>query len=168
MSGVGKTVRAYVELSRLSNIPTCLTNVLVGCALGGAIQWQQATMLTIGVMLMYVAGMALNDVFDARIDKTQRPERPIPSGRVSHRAALAYGSACLALGIGATAMAGVVVLGSVLALAILLYDLLHHRVAVSVTLMGVCRGLIYVLAAAAVAETPDWARVAWFAASRAT
>ena len=34
--------------------------------------------------------MALNDVFDAELDQEERPERPIPSGRVSLSAARVY------------------------------------------------------------------------------
>ena len=47
VSDAGRTVRAYVELSRLSNIPTCLTNVLVGCAIGGAIAPRAAAVSTL-------------------------------------------------------------------------------------------------------------------------
>ena len=31
--------------------------------------------------------MVLNDVFDAEVDAREQPDRPIPSGRVSRRAA---------------------------------------------------------------------------------
>ncbi len=164
MSGAGQTVRAYLELSRLSNIPTCLTNVLVGCAIGGAMGWRAVTVATLGVMLMYVAGMALNDAFDARVDADRRPERPIPSGRVTCAAAFAYGFTCLALGLAAVSLLGTAPLAfaAALAVCIVLYDLLHHRLAASVVLMGACRGLIYPLAAAAVNPGPDWTVVGWF------
>ena len=33
--------------------------------------------------LLYAAGVVLNDVFDLEIDRHERPERPIPSGRIS-------------------------------------------------------------------------------------
>ena len=32
---------------------------------------------------LYAAGMVLNDAFDAELDARERPERPIPSGRIS-------------------------------------------------------------------------------------
>src|SRR5262245_63491269 len=41
--------------------------------------------------LFYSGGMALNDAFDAEIDARERPERPIPSGRVSRGTVLALG-----------------------------------------------------------------------------
>jgi len=41
------------------------------------------------------SGMALNDALDARHDRAFAPERPIPAGRVSQRAALAIALGCL-------------------------------------------------------------------------
>jgi geranylgeranylglycerol-phosphate geranylgeranyltransferase len=36
------------------------------------------------------AGMVINDYFDVEIDKVNRPERPIPSGKISLKSALVY------------------------------------------------------------------------------
>ena len=36
---------------------------------------------------IYCAGMAANDLFDARVDAIERPQRPIPSGRVTLKTA---------------------------------------------------------------------------------
>jgi 4-hydroxybenzoate polyprenyltransferase len=56
-------------------------------------------------------------------------------------------------------------LGLLLVTLIVLYDLLHKRHAASVVLMGACRGMVYVVAAAAVSSTLDWFRVVWLAAT---
>ena len=83
-------LRAWLELSRISNLPTCFTNVLVGVAIGagpGALPWGRAALLSGAIGLMYVSGMALNDVVDVERDRGQRPDRPIPSGRISRAAA---------------------------------------------------------------------------------
>ena len=37
----------------------------------------------LGSALMYMAGMVLNDVFDVEVDRAERPERPLPSGRIA-------------------------------------------------------------------------------------
>jgi geranylgeranylglycerol-phosphate geranylgeranyltransferase len=42
------------------------------------------------VMLITAAGNAINDFFDAKIDAINRPDRPIPSGVVSRRAARGF------------------------------------------------------------------------------
>ena len=74
MSGVLSIVHNYAELSRLSNIPTVLTNVLVGCAIGASgqtIPVATIVVVTTAMMLMYIAGMALNDFIDTEINLTE-------------------------------------------------------------------------------------------------
>lgn len=166
MMGRGGTIRAWLELMRLSNLPTCLSNVLVGCALGArgdSIAWTTMAHLTAAIVLMYVGGMMLNDVADAARDRVHRPDRPIPSGRVSRRAALVASAGALALG---TLLAGLrgpqaLVLALILAAVIVAYDLLHQRTEVSAILMGLCRALVYLVAAAAISWPLETSRVVW-------
>ena len=65
---------------------------------------------TLGVIgssvCLYWAGMALNDYADAAVDSVERPERPVPSGRVPRRAALAVACGLTAAGLGLAAAAG--------------------------------------------------------------
>ena len=51
---------------------------------------------------------------------------------------------------------GAIVPAVALAVCIVLYDVLHRRLAASVVLMGVCRGLIYLAAAGAVGPPLEW------------
>ncbi|MCP4743482.1 MAG: UbiA family prenyltransferase, partial [Actinomycetales bacterium] len=85
--------RAWLEITRVSNLPTVLGGVLVSVAATGALQWRfdrwplmgwwspQIAMLA-AIAFFYMAGFILNDVFDRRIDHEERPGRPIPSGRI--------------------------------------------------------------------------------------
>lgn len=57
-------------------------------------------------VLLYWAGMALNDYTDRETDAGERPHRPIPSGRISPRAALATASLLTVSGLGVAAVAG--------------------------------------------------------------
>lgn len=156
MNGIPSIVRNYAELSRLSNIPTVLTNVLVGCAIGASgktIPFATIAALTIAMMLMYIAGMALNDYFDTEIDRVERPGRPIPSGRISRQGALIFTIICFAI---STAIMSFQALPSLLfsfalMACIVLYDLIHKKFASSVVLMGLCRGLVYLATASAIA-----------------
>ncbi len=157
MSAVADTTRAYLDLSRLSNLPTCFSNVLVGTAIGAAAagahpKWPAVITVAAGVALLYVAGMALNDLADADVDRQERPQRPIPSGRVSRAGAAAFTVTAGVVGLVLLGTQGPWPLGLGLALAacIVIYDLLHHRFAGAVLLMGACRGLVYLVAAAAV------------------
>lgn len=53
---------------------------------------------------LYGGGVVLNDVFDAKLDAVERPERPIPSGRVKKSHAAWLGIICLGIGLAAAIM----------------------------------------------------------------
>ena len=83
---------AYLQLVRLPNVFTALADVAMGFFVTQGIvelaslepvQIVRLTLLCVASACLYLAGMALNDAFDADIDREERPERPIPSGRVS-------------------------------------------------------------------------------------
>jgi len=146
-----------LKLGRVSNLPTVWTNMLAGIALaGGAVADGRTLPLLLALSLFYVGGMYLNDAFDAEIDARERPERPIPSGRVSRRAVFGLGFAMLVLGIAVLAWIGYgmaggtgtwpVLGGIALVAAIVLYDWYHKANPLSPVIMGICRMLVYVTA----------------------
>jgi 4-hydroxybenzoate polyprenyltransferase len=149
-----------LRLGRISNLPTVWTNAVAGVALCGmpeTVSPQVVLLLALiilGASLAYVGGMFLNDAFDAEIDAAQRPERPIPSGRVSRRDVYRIGFGILAASIvlfGAAGLVGGTGLwpaGAALALAaaIVVYDSWHKNNPISPLLMGLCRVLVYVVA----------------------
>jgi 4-hydroxybenzoate polyprenyltransferase len=101
-----------------------------------------------------MAGMALNDLVDVKIDKERRPERPIASGLISPRAAL-----ILVVMLFAAAFVLLLVyfphcthLAALLAAMIVWYDITHKRLWYSVFFMACCRVLIYVISAWAVID----------------
>ncbi|WP_353815832.1 SCO3242 family prenyltransferase [Agromyces sp. SYSU T00266] len=108
--------------------------------------------LPIASVLLYWGGMALNDAADAELDRVERPERPIPSGRVSRRAAVATAGGLTIAGI---AVAGLTGGRSSLAVALPLvgaiwaYDLAAKRSVLGPLVMGACRGLDVLLGAGA-------------------
>lgn len=146
-----------LRLGRVSNLPTVWTNVLAGAALGGG-HVRLATILPLGISLslLYVAGMYLNDAFDAGWDAVHLRERPIPSGAVEagpvFRAGfgmIAVALVLLRLGPGGGRASSV---GAVLAGLIVAYDALHRRMPAlaAAAMMAGCRALVYVTAARAV------------------
>lgn len=133
---------AYATLMRPANVVTAMADVLAGAAAAGNADGLPGLLLS--TTALYAGGVVLNDVFDAGLDAKERPERPIPSGRVSQREAAALGSALLVLGV---LLAGLVSLVSLLVAAavaatVLLYDAWakHHPLAGPLA-MGTCRGL---------------------------
>lgn len=150
-------LRTLLVLGRISNLPTVWTNVLVGwCLAGGAFVTELAALLG-GFSLVYVAGMTLNDAFDAAWDREHAPQRPIPSGKISRGAVWAAGLIEMAAGLAllflVTSAHPLLVLG--LVAMVILYDALHKRWAGSVVLMGLCRALVYLGAGSAVAAQTD-------------
>jgi 4-hydroxybenzoate polyprenyltransferase len=149
--------RAYLLLSRISNLPTVWSNVAAGWSVSaggftGASTGRIAA-ISAAVSTMYVAGMFLNDAFDAGFDRAHRPDRPLPSGNVTIREAYAIGGGLLAAGTGALAASGIqpLLYGVVLAATIVYYDYRHKGFALGPVVMGVCRGLVYCIAASAAA-----------------
>ena len=92
---------AWLQLLRLPNVFTAVADVMMGYLVthGDLQPPLQFALLVAASCLLYLSGMVLNDVFDAEVDARERPERPIPSGRVSLRAATAVGWAMLASGV---------------------------------------------------------------------
>ncbi len=157
------TPRTLLRLGRVSNLPTVWSNALAGAALVGALAGGLAGGLTGGMgglalaalalTLAYVAGMWLNDAFDAEIDARERPSRPIPAGEISCKAVFAGGWAMLAAAVAVAALTGPAAGLAAVALAgaVALYDWVHKRTALAPLIMGAARALSYLVAAAAVA-----------------
>jgi 4-hydroxybenzoate polyprenyltransferase len=145
-----------LRLGRVSNLPTVCSNVLAGTVLAGAnwSDWRFVTVL-VAMILFYVGGMYLNDYFDRAIDAQERPGRPIPSGAMSATAVAAIGFGSLAAGVLASATTGASasVFALLLAAAIVTYDLFHKGNPFGPTVMGVCRALVYSVAATALGAT---------------
>ena len=55
----------------------------------------------ISVFLISSGGMAINDYFDAEIDKLNKPKRPIPSGKIKKKSAMAFSIILFVSGIAA-------------------------------------------------------------------
>ncbi|WP_226006953.1 UbiA family prenyltransferase [Natrinema salinisoli] len=155
----------YAELVRLPNLFTAPPDVILGAALvalaGGTPLPTRVAGLALGSVLLYAGGTTLNDAFDAPVDARERPERPIPSGRVSRRTAFGLGFALLLAAVAvAFAVAGgpAGVAAGLVAVAIVAYDGLLKGSAVGFLAMGTARGLNVVLgttvAGAAVLESP--------------
>jgi hypothetical protein len=156
-------LRTLLDLARISNLPTVWSNVLAGAVLAGESP-EARPIVVAGVTgsLLYSGGMFLNDAFDAEIDARERPERPIPSGRIKKKTVLAAGLGMLSLAVAVLAAFSLVdgevhasnLIGTALAVAVavVVYDRWHKGVAWSPVVMGFCRAGLYVLGAVAVAS----------------
>ncbi|WP_078898495.1 SCO3242 family prenyltransferase [Streptomyces sp. CNQ-509] len=143
--------RAWVELLRVSALFTVPGDALAGAAAAG-LRPNRGTALAIGSSLcLYEAGMALNDYADRDVDAVERPHRPLPSGRITPRAALAAAAALTAASLGLAAAAGrrPLALATALAGAVWAYDLKLKNTPAGPAAMAAARTLDLLLGAAA-------------------
>lgn len=100
-------VRALVELVRLPAVLSVPGDVLTGAALSGTRRPPARTLgLCTASAALYLGGMALNDWADREVDAVERPGRPIPSGRVAARTALAVATGLSGAGLAVAGLAG--------------------------------------------------------------
>ncbi|MEJ7680383.1 MAG: UbiA-like protein EboC [Segetibacter sp.] len=89
-------------------------------------------------------GVVFNDVFDASLDKIERPERPIPVGLITIREAAVAGALMLIAGIIAARITSLTsgIIAFLVAISALVYDKWgkHYSFAGPIN-MGLCRGL---------------------------
>ncbi|WP_343071009.1 UbiA-like protein EboC [Chitinophaga qingshengii] len=158
MSYIVSKVIGYLRLMRPANIVTAIADILAGVAISGYFLKVTFETLTLDQVLavsclclatagLYGGGVVFNDVFDAKLDSTERPERPIPSGVISRTQAIILGSYLLLVGILAAFSVGAVNgltgwLAIATAVSALVYDKWgkHHAFLGPVN-MGLCRGL---------------------------
>ncbi|GAB3185624.1 4-hydroxybenzoate polyprenyltransferase [Micromonospora palomenae] len=140
------------DLAELVRAPAALSvpgDVVAGAAAAGALGRRTAGLAGASVLL-YWAGMAANDWADRRLDAVERPERPIPSGRVSPAAALGLAAGLTAAGLGLAAVTGgrrATAVAIPLAATIWGYDLAAKNTAAGPAVMAACRGLDVLLGA---------------------
>jgi 4-hydroxybenzoate polyprenyltransferase len=151
------SVRDWLVLTRPSNLPTVWSNILAGAVIGAgasaALDTSRLLLLAVAGSIFYSAGMILNDAFDREIDRQTRPDRPIPAGRISAPTAFLVGFLGLGLAIAMAAASSMssrtstLFAGILLAGAIVAYDIRHKKNPVAPFIMGICRALLYALAA---------------------
>lgn len=139
---------------RPANIVTAIADILAGIAIAATLIFSQfniaaVILLCLSTAFLYGGGVVMNDVFDAGLDKVERPERPIPSGLIRLSSAAIFGVSLLIIGIACAAASNVqhqfpasVIIAALIAIAAVVYDkwMKHHSFFGPLN-MGICRGL---------------------------
>lgn len=123
------------------------------------VHWPDVLPAAGAALLIYAAGLIWNDCADCREDRTCRPRRPIPSGRVRLREAALAGAVLAAGGIALAAIAGLwtCLASTGLVLLVLCYDFVARRIRMLGALnMGACRGASLLMGACAALPARDW------------
>ncbi|GAA2052742.1 SCO3242 family prenyltransferase [Polymorphospora rubra] len=142
-------LRDLVDLVRAPAALSVPGDVVAGAAAAGTLGARTPALAGASVCL-YWAGMAGNDWADRDLDAIERPERPIPSGRVSAPAALGIAAGLTAAGLGLAALGGgrrALAVAGPLAAAVWAYDLRAKNTAAGPAVMAACRGLDVLLGA---------------------
>jgi 4-hydroxybenzoate polyprenyltransferase len=138
------TARDLADLVRLPAALTVPGDVIAGAAAAGWPTGRRSWALPAASICLYWAGMALNDYADRALDRSERPERPIPSGRVRPGQALAVAGGLTAAGlVSAAAVGGVPLLrvAAPLAGVVWAYDLALKDTRFGPAAMAAARGL---------------------------
>ncbi|WEK18916.1 MAG: UbiA-like protein EboC [Candidatus Pedobacter colombiensis] len=175
-----KKLLGYLRLMRPANVVTAVADVMAGIAIAGyfvqlapgsfgwgngpQISLLPVILLCIATIGLYSGGIILNDVFDTDLDKIERPERPIPSGLVSKKAATIFGGIFFFIGVFAAGLynPNSQYLAVAIMVSCLIYNkFLKHSAIFGPLNMGLCRGLNLLLGISIIpTEIQHW----WFLA----
>jgi hypothetical protein len=142
-------LRALVELVRAPAALSVPGDLVAGAASAGVLG-PRTLGLACSSICLYWAGMAANDYADRELDAVERPERPIPSGRISPRAAAGVAVGLTTAGLVAAGLAGgrrSLGVAGALAAAVWVYDLRLKNTAAGPAGMAACRALDVLLGA---------------------
>ncbi len=159
-------LKAFLQLCRPANIITAIADILAGVAIASfatpisELNPSGVLLLCISTIGLYGGGIVFNDIFDLELDKIERPERTIPSGKISLQNAWIFGTTLLLVGIIAAffnnSLSGII--ATLVAVSALIYDKYgkHHSFLGPIN-MGLCRGGNLILGMSILASTvSEW------------
>lgn len=157
--------KAYISLIRPANLVTAMADIFAGWVIAHSFHkgmdirillsdinflW-----LCIATVCLYGGGVVFNDVFDADLDKVERPERPIPSGKVSGLVASLFAIVLFIVGLFSAyqvSQESLLVAMSIVVLALVYNIWAKHILVLGPLFMGGCRGANFILGLTAVSE----------------
>ncbi|MCE9603786.1 MAG: UbiA family prenyltransferase [Planctomycetia bacterium] len=168
-------LKTLLQLTRFPNVFTAVSNIFAAYLLTHQDlgDWPAFALLVGSSSLLYLAGMVLNDVFDVAQDTSERPQRPIPSGRISLTAAKRIGATLLVGGIALGWLVSVLrhtltpgIVATMLGAAVVLYDGPLKRTPLAPLGMGFCRFLNILLGLSLASIGPfQWHPMHWLVAA---
>ncbi|MFN9718081.1 MAG: UbiA family prenyltransferase [Planctomycetota bacterium] len=154
------TLLTWLQLMRLPTVFTAFSNILCGYFITHAPRIsdlpssRELWCLLASTFGLYLGGMVLNDVFDAKLDAVERPERPIPSGRIPRKAATILGVLLTTVGVLSAACVGIpsVCIALLIVPAVVIYNGFLKSTIAAAPGMAACRFLNLMLGASAVSD----------------
>ena len=149
---------AWLRVLRLPNLLTVPGDILAGFLLAprataSASDWAQLLLAVPAGLLLYAAGLILNDLFDYTEDLRERPHRPLPSGQIYRETAAVAALVFLWIAAFLAAFFDALPVAIPLILCIILFDVGLKRIPyLGPALMGACRAGNFLLGASAAHE----------------
>ena len=148
-------IKHYFLLLRIPNLFTVPSNILAGyfsVAQSLPPNLSDLSLLVASSVLFYISGIIFNDYFDIEVDRKERPFRPLPSKKVSKRAAFVAATISMvaANGLAFTVSTLSFTVAIILSVIILSYDYRLKQTIVGPVVMGSARTLNMLLGASAI------------------
>lgn len=113
---------SYIKITRPLNVLISFISIGIGALVSGSFHWSDILLFAGLTAAMITAGAnIINDIFDLEIDRINKPQRPLPSGRISLKGAGLMFAALYGAGLIFAALCGKVMFFSALIIALLLY-----------------------------------------------
>jgi geranylgeranylglycerol-phosphate geranylgeranyltransferase len=95
-----RKILSYLKLTRPQNNFITAISVLVGGAVSGDIEsWGKVFLACLSAFFISAGGNSINDFFDLKIDRINKPYRPLPKGEISPFSALVFSISLFLFGI---------------------------------------------------------------------
>lgn len=145
-------IRNYLTLVRFPNLFTLPSNVFAGyfsTQSNNAIEINDIGLVILVSTCLYAVGVIFNDIADRQVDRKERPNRPIPSGKITQRNATILALLLIAISILVSYFISTATLAIVLVLitTIFLYDFVLKNSLIGPAAMAATRLLNILLGA---------------------
>jgi 4-hydroxybenzoate polyprenyltransferase len=147
-----RQIKNYLTLIRFPNLFTLPSNVFAGyfsTHTQNGIEINGIVLVTLVSACLYAAGVIFNDVADRQTDRYERPNRPIPSGKITQRNAILLALLLIIISITISCFISVatIIIVFVLIPSIFLYNFVLKNSSVGLAAMGATRVLNILLGA---------------------
>ncbi len=145
----GSRLRAFVAVTRPVNVLITAATIIVAGLIAGITtdRFDVLVIAAASAALLAAFGNVVNDIFDVSIDRINKPERVLVSGRLSIRSARFLAVVLAGLGVALAGLVSIPVLGIALISAAVLYaysSVLKHIPLVGNITVGLMTGLAFI------------------------
>jgi len=115
-------LKSYIKITRPLNVLISFISIGIGALVSGSFHWS-INLLFAGLTAALITAGAniINDIFDIEIDRINKPDRPLPAGKISLIGAKVLFTALYGLALIFAALNGKILFFAALLIAVLLY-----------------------------------------------